>query len=180
MNVAVVVPTRGDRPYLSAIVEAAQCPVVVVLTADTDIDIPGARVVVDVGPVNIQRWWNRGIDAAGTTYVVVLNDDVTIPPGLPALMAAELERTGASICYAGSPNLTGWAFALNVDHGIRPDERFRWWWGDNDLHRQACQLHGVCHVDVDVAHHHPNSALAAFEEIVELDRLAFAAKWGSA
>ncbi len=43
--------------------------------------IEGVNNIWDLDPVNIHRWWNRGIDVArtfGADYIAVLNDDVVL------------------------------------------------------------------------------------------------------
>jgi hypothetical protein len=182
---ALTVPTRGDRPYLPRIVAAAQCPVVIVNTGPRRMLVPGATVVADRGPINIHRWWNRGIDAAGARHVAVFNDDVTFEPGLIRQMSEQLDETGAAVCWTrrvpdGQIPMTGWAFMLDTASGVRPDERFRWWFGDNDLYVQAERAGGWTSVPVSVMHHHPNEtteADPALQALALADQATFAAKW---
>lgn len=135
----------------------------------------------DSGDVNIQRWWNYGINLAvihqAAVHVAICNDDITLPPGLLAKMSARLDETGATICYPCGSGMMGWCFMLNLAHGIRPDERFRWYYGDTDLHEQALRLHGVCDVDVAVPHHHPGERESEFADLIAADEQAFRAKW---
>lgn len=166
---ALVVPTRNDRPYLPQILAAAGCPTFV---------IPGDP------PVNIQRWWNQGIDLSGADHVMIVNDDITLPVGLVQRMSEQLDLTGAAICYAGTivpfAAMTGWAFMLNIPTGIRPDEQFRWYYGDTDLRLQAVDLTGLTHVPVTVPHHHPGESTEADPALVALaeeDRVRYETKW---
>jgi hypothetical protein len=163
---ALVVPTKGDRPYLPAMIEASGLPksrIFVVVTTDAEVDYK-ATIIRDTGDVNIHRWWNKGIDAAnraGASHVAILNDDLIIPPNLLRDMSRQLGKTDASLCWVRSDNrtrdpITGWAFMLNTIHGIRPDESFRWWYGDDDLARQARRIGGVTQVGTRVRHMHPN------------------------
>ena len=83
----VVIPTRDDHPeLLAALVDGCGVPrerIVLVNTGDHPVSRYRTRVVTDRGQVNIQRWWNRGIDyaeAMGATHVAVLNDDVRLAP----------------------------------------------------------------------------------------------------
>ena len=171
-----VIPTAGNRPWLPAIVEAADCPVVVILTADVELDLP-AKIVYDLGPPNIARWWNRGIDAAASDHVGLFNDDITIDRGLPQRMSDRLTATGAALCVADRHSrLTGWAFMIDRRH-VRPDETFWWWYSDNDLLEQAYYTRGVCNVDGGVEHH---SAGEFVPLAVNMDRqlMLYQAKWG--
>ena len=185
-SLGLVVPTRGDRPYLPAIIEACGLPaerIAVVLTADAEVDLP-ATVVRDRGPVNIQRWWNAGIAALGAEHVLILNDDVTIPEGLVEAMSEQLDRDRAAMCFSygntPQPILTGWAFMLDLSTGIRPDERFRWYYGDDDLRQQALRLGGITSVGLRAEHHHPGESTNATAELRALateDQVLFGAKW---
>jgi hypothetical protein len=137
-----VVPTCGDRAEtLGRLVATAGMPTVVVWTGKGVARRPrGALAVHDHGPVNIHRWWNRGIDAAldhGADVVVVANDDVAAEPGALAELAGHLgpavlawPRTRRK---RGRPTgIAGWCFALDPAQ-LRPDESFAWHYGDDDL-----------------------------------------------
>lgn len=169
-----IVPTKGDRPYLPQIIDNAGCPVIVICTASVVLDLE-ATVVYDLGPVNIQRWWNLGLACATTDHVMVVNDDIELPSGIVQEMSTRLDETGATICYAGGDHMTGWAFMLNKAHDIRADERFCWYWGDNDLHEQAKRLHGITYVETTVTHLMPGRTAAQFD--TDADEIAFRAKW---
>lgn len=173
---------------MQGIVAAAVLPaerVFVIATSEHPIDVP-ATVLVDVGPVNIQRWWNKGIDAAtrrGARHVAIFNDDVAFEPGLIQAMSERLDETGASICYTGTgsldPCMTGWAFMINAGHGLRPDERFAWYYGDNDLRDQALKLGGETHVPDRVEHFHPGQSTNAdpvLQRLATADRAVYDAQ----
>jgi GT2 family glycosyltransferase len=157
--------------------------VFVILTSPADVTYPGATVLRDDGPVNIQRWWNRGIAAAGADHVALFNDDVTAGKGLIPAMSAQLDATGAAICFTGTDSpaacMTGWAFMIDTRQ-IRPDERFAWYFGDNDLRAQALNAGGITHVTTRVHHHHPGESTArdqSLQALAEEDRRTYAGKW---
>ena len=178
-----VVPTRGDHPDLLAGLADLGYPTVVVRTADCPVPA-GVFVVDDHGPVSIQRWWNAGLDAAqmsGARWAVVVNDDVSLPPDAPAEMAARLEADGAWLCGADPDAMTGWCWALDLDSPLRPDEGFRWWFGDNDLWLRAERDGRLTGVNVGAVHHHPNEATERSPELTALareDEAVFRRKWG--
>jgi len=184
MSVWVVVPTRGDHPDLiQGIVDDCGHPVVVVTTAP-GVDVPeGAGRVHDLGPTNIQRWWNLGIAYAerrGARYAAVLNDDVRVGPGALDRMAAALATTGASLCWSDARRMTGWAFMLDLGRPVRPDERFAWWFGDDDLGMQAARSGGAVGVDAGIEHLHPNAttvASPALQALARVDQETFNRKW---
>lgn len=140
------IPTRG-RASLDAIVEHCGLPRDHVVLVHTDQDSPhydGCVNLEDLGPINIQRWWNLGIDTAtqnGATVVVVANDDIRI--GDP-LAITRLAAAADPFSYVAPGRrhplrrLTGWCWAIRPhDTEIRPDETYRWWYGDDDLELRA-------------------------------------------
>jgi len=174
------IPTAGDRAHLlTPLIEDSGVPrdrVIVVATRPGVEVPPGVTVVQDLGSPNIQRWWNLGIDEAvgrGATVVAVSNDDVRISPATVPGLADALRSTGAAIASPArpefplglhrgnlvpyAPRLWGSLWALRVDSGLRPDSRYVWWYGDNDLDIRARRDHGgVVLVDVPFEHMHPS------------------------
>lgn len=150
------------------------------------------------------RWvadYFRGGDI-GEYDVAVLNDDA-VPPAdwFDALSAAMrewgaeavssdpfgvLEPGGRRIYRGEHPpsvhvRLTGWAFILCGEwDGAALDERFRWWYGDDDLSHRARLAGGLVHVGgVPV----PNtgadtSTVGVLAEQAGRDRATFIEKWG--
>lgn len=94
------------------------------------------------------------------------------------------------------PNrLTGWCFLVRGDRpsmgprhpaqrGLRADEGFVWWYGDNDLEWRAQLCGGTVEVaGVDVLHLHPGEQTAANPQLkaqTRVDRRAWFRKWGRA
>lgn len=149
----VVVPTAG-RSTLEPAIDSTGIPrerVVVVVTAPNAVIPSWCRAVADFGDVNIQRWWNAGLDFVaeqGGRLACVINDDVLLEAGtIPALVEA-MQRTGATLATPGHEDrlvaepshdrvLDGACWLIDLSHGIRPDEGYRWWYGDNDLDWRA-------------------------------------------
>ena len=191
------VPTAGAHPeLLTALISDCGLPperIVVVETAP-GVEVPDGVVRVEsFGPPRSQEWWTQGIDEAarrGATAVAVLNDDIRLTPQtLEALHAALLE-TGAAIASPSrpgirdgvhkrplipyEPRLWGSIWVLNLATGLRPDTRYVWWYGDNDLDLRARRHHGgVVLVAVEYEHVHPSTATFQRPEL-----LAIAAKDG--
>jgi hypothetical protein len=189
-------PTRGSRPeLLGQLIEASGLPAsqVVLVRTSPDAVLPAeVSVIDDFGPINIQRWWNVGIAAAaaaGATAVAVANDDLAIGPGALQELALSLANTGASIATPGSRYRLwrgGWPFVRRLDGAlwvigarspIRPDEDFRWAFGDDDLDVR-CRLRGqgVLTVPVDARNVHHNEESARnplLQELSKLDRRTF-------
>lgn len=188
-SVWLTVPTRGDHPDLLAdIVEDCDLPrsqVVVVATAP-DVDLPtGVRFLYDLAPLNIHRWWNLGLyvaAAGGASHVLVVNDDITLSPATIPAMLDRLDESGAAVCWAHPVAMTGWCWLLDLASSVRPDEAYRWWYGDDDLIAQ-CAASGRWPVGVDagVTHRHGNEtteASPALQELALADLQTYRRKWG--
>jgi len=155
-----VVPTRGDRPQtLDRLLRHAGMPAVLVWTVPgTAWRRHGVDVVYDTGPINIHRWWNSGINSAvrsGADVVVIVNDDVIAQPGALIRLAEGLGD--ASLAWPEIPaelcsphratDMIGWCFALDPS-ALRPDEGYRWLYGDDDLRLRAPSTRVVPGVEV--------------------------------
>ena len=142
----------------------------------------------DSDPPNISNMWNLGLDSApyaagGNPYsVAVLNDDAIVPPDWFERIVTEMKYHGAAAGCARRTHddrMAGYAFVLDGEKGLRADEQFQWWYGDDDLQRRAEQAGGVVYVGgLDVEHRHPNSTtVGLLADIAEADRLRFMRKW---
>lgn len=164
-------------------------------------------------PPNLSRLWNRGIIAAsaaaehdhpGEPYaILVLNDDVIMPPAGVLKLHAGLRATGASIAFPDQhrtgttirrtevprrgrdlyQRMTGYCWLVDGATHLRLDERFRWWCGDDDIEWTACRDHcgTVLVADVTVKHLHADES--TYESPVlraqcARDKQAFIDKWG--
>ncbi len=185
------IPTAGDRTQLlTDLIEGSGLPrdqVIVVATRPGVVVPGGVTIVEDLAPPNIQRWWTRGIDEAvrrGATVVAVSNDDVRLSQDTLAGLAEALRSTGAAIASPArpefplglhrgrlvpyAPRLWGSLWALRVDSGLRPDPRYVWWYGDNDLDIRARRDHGgVVLVDVPYEHIHPSVSTSQNPHLAE-------------
>jgi len=189
------VPTAGTRhDLLTNLVEESGLPRdrIVIVSTRSGIRVPeGCLVIEDFGSVNIHRWWNAGISAAverGATAVAVSNDDVVIRPStLPALYEA-LTGSGATIASpsrAGlrhglhrrrlvpySPVLWGCLWMINTQAGLRPDARYSWWYGDNDLDIRARRdFSGIVSVDCYFQHELPGEHTGVSDELRQLSEV---------
>lgn len=189
-QVWLTVPTHTTPPSLFDLLDQGLPSVVVHTTTTTD-PVPGAANVTDLGPVNISRWWNTGLDEItrrGGTVAVVANHDVVAGPGQLARLAAGLLESGATLArvaeldfpatreWPGRRQLTGWCFAMDLTHGLRPNELFRWWCGDDWLDLTArLGYQGVAGVPAGIHHRRPNGMLypPQFEQLVAADRRAW-------
>lgn len=168
------VPTAGSHPdLLDDLVRVCGVPperIIVVVTRGGVRLPPGVVALPCLDVFNIQHWWNLGIEEAvrrGADVVAVSNDDVRLAPAtLPTLLEA-LESTGATVAGPGpaflhvrrhfpfSPMLDGALWLVDVHSGLRPDERFVWWYGDRDIDLRARRdFNGVVHVPVEFENVH--------------------------
>lgn len=143
-------------------------------------------------PPNISYMWNLGLDKAALLakredehFVAVLNDDAIVPPDWFDRVEASMRDMGAAAgCVHRSfdERMAGYAFVLRGSAGLRCDEQFHWWYGDDDLQRQAERAGGVAFANgQDVEHRHPNGSMSGdpiFAMIAAEDSQRYKEKWG--
>jgi hypothetical protein len=186
------IPTAGTRrDLLNQLVTDSGLPRenIVIVTTKPGIEIPeGTRRIEDFGELNIQRWWSRGIEHAerfGAKHVAVVNDDVSLDRETLPLLSQALTSTGAAIASPSrkpfrnglhkgrlvpyEPRLWGSLWMLNVASGLRPNQTYRWWYGDNDLDiRARKRFGGVVLVPVTFEHHHPGEQTGQLTDLQTL------------
>jgi len=184
-----VIPTSNRFNYLDEIIRNSLIPeknIVLVRTEDGPVFGNVQNIFVKTGKVNIQKWWNVGINYAekhGAKLVAVLNDDVYISPGSLQAIALELLEQNAALGfpYPHSGRLAGYCWILNLNSTVRPDERFKWWFGDNDLQMQAQSCSKYIYVSADVQHLEGGKLTEenqSLKVLAEKDHAAFIQKWG--
>ena len=185
----IVIPTANRHQYLEAIFENSGVPrdqIVLIRTAPGDM-IEGVHQIWDYREeFNIHRWWNYGLQYAeelfDAKFVAVLNDDVWIEKGSLQAIVEGMEKTGADIGYPEpcSSDICGYAWVLRMSSPVRPDQRFRWWFGDNDLRNQARLHGGTVSVPCNIKHLHPNeTTVGEFFEATKRDGELFYEKWNT-
>lgn len=134
--------------------------------------------------------------------VLVVNDDVICPPHLVETLGKQMRATSAALAYpdqAGgqaeilhtrtepvplSQRITGYAFLLRGEEGLRADPALAWWYGDDDIDWEARERGGALLVPgVAVQHRAPDVQTNARPELLAQagrDRQTFITKWGKA
>lgn len=181
-----VIPT-GNRPkdYQKVVdwCERHNTTVITIATSQEALDYSKGYVIASTA-MNIQTWWNLGIDYAtelGATTIAVLNDDAIMPDNWYDLIEPRLvDHSGASgLRYGVQGKISGYAFALNAQDGIRADERFVWWYGDDDIEMQCRNKRGFALVDgLDVGNKYANSSFIMMRKQTRRDSFAYQEKWG--
>lgn len=185
----ITIPTAGSRPdLLSALIRDCGLPLdqVVIVATRAGVDLPdGVVVVEDFDTPNIQRWWSEGIREAerrGAYAVAVVNDDIRLQPDTLAQLRDALKATNAAVASPSrapfrdglhkrplvpyEPRLWGSLWVLRLGSGLRPDPRYVWWYGDNDLDIRARREHGgVVLCPVYYEHLHPGEGTAKSPEL---------------
>lgn len=161
-NLWVVIPSGDRRQYLKDIINDCGVPKQKIVVVDTILEEP-----------NIYKWWNYGINVArhnGATHVAILNDDIKLVDNPLQKILDVMVQEDATIGYPlpASSDPCGYCFILNLEHGIFPDEQYRWWYGDNDLYERAKSVVGV---RATVQHIHPNELTSNSPELMALARL---------
>lgn len=184
------VPTAGSRKHLlDALIDDCGLPraQIVIVATKPGVELPeGVVVIEDFGKPNIQRWWGEGIAEAerrGATAVAVVNDDIRVSPNTLPELHDSLNQTGAAIASPSrpefrdglhtrplvpyEPRLWGSLWVLRLDSGLRPDPRYVWWYGDNDLDIRARRDHGgVVLRNVEYEHLHPSEGTSSNPDLV--------------
>lgn len=92
----------------------------------------------------------------------------------------ELHREAAPVDI--TTRMSGWCFMLRGESGLTADERFEWFFGDDDLDWTARTMGGSLMVPgCAVQHLHPNEETARRPELTArtwVDRDLFSSKWG--
>lgn len=162
-----------------------------------------------IDPPNISTLWNVGLaladsqahrDGADQWDIAVLNSDVVVPTGWVGGLSAAMRSTTAVLAYPDQhggtrqilhtraepidlrQRITGYAYLLRGEHGLRFDESLAWWFGDDDGDWRARQEGGALLVPgIPVQHRDPNGAMRDRPELraqAARDRQTFLAKWG--
>jgi len=163
-------------------------------------------VSLPIDPPNISTLWNVGIalaDANSPTEawdIAVLNSDVVVPPGWIETLSTAMRSTTAVLAYPDQfggqqqilhtkaapvdmrTRITGYAYMLRGEAGLRLDESMAWWFSDDSLDWEAREKGGALLVPgLAVAHRAPNISTNERPELAAqtaIDRQTFLAKWG--
>jgi len=182
-----VIPTGLRTQYLQDIFK--ECDIEpskrVLVRTLPDEDVPNAINLQYTGEFNIHKWWNTGINYAverGAEYVAVLNDDVALANNPLRRIAEVMKGTGATLGYPFPFEgwVCGYCWVLDVKTDVRPDENYKWWYGDRDIDLQARKVKGVVHVPAMVRHIHGNELTRDNQELMAMTRVdeeLFFKKW---
>lgn len=166
-------------------------------------------VCAPLDPPNISALWNIGLALADATArrsgaarwdVAVLNSDVVVPPGWIHGLSTAMRATTAALAYPDQhggqrqvlhtkaepidlrQRITGYAYMLRGEVGLRLDESMAWWYSDDSLDWEAREKGGALLVPgLAVEHRCPNGSMYERPELQEQagrDRGTFQAKWG--
>lgn len=166
-------------------------------------------VSAPLDPPNISTLWNVGlavVDAAAHRHgatewdIAVLNSDVVVPSGWMLSLSTAMRGSPAVLAYPDQhggtdvvlhtkaepvdlrQRITGFAYMLRGEAGLRADESMAWWYSDDDLDWRAREKGGALLVPgLAVEHRCPNGSMYERPELGEQagrDRETFARKWG--
>jgi GT2 family glycosyltransferase len=166
-------------------------------------------VSLPIDPPNISTLWNVGLaladaaaHAAGAEAwdIAVLNSDTVIPPDWIDTLSTAMRSTTAVLAYPDQhggtrqilhtkaepidlrTRITGYAYMLRGETGLRLDEDLAWWYGDDSLDWTAREQGGALLVPgLQVEHRCPNVSTQERPELGEQagrDRETFRKKWG--
>ncbi len=143
--------------------------------------------------LNISHWWNLGLEFISKAQIkedhviAILNDDVTLPDKWFEVIEQAISNnhwSGAS-GKRGNRNLynkiSGYAFALNGKDGIRADESFVWYYGDDDIQHQCEKLNGFGLLNnLPVKNKYAFTSEERFSKQIKKDRITYEKKYGIA
>ncbi|MEV4227260.1 glycosyltransferase family A protein [Streptomyces bobili] len=166
-------------------------------------------VRVPMDPPNISVLWNVGIALADSSAhrsgtdrwdIAVLNSDVVIPPGWIDTLSTAMRSTTAVLAYPDQhggrqqilhtkaepidlrQRITGYAYMLRGETGLRLDESMAWWYSDDSLDWEAREQGGALLVPgIPVEHRCPNVSTNERPDLAAQtgrDRETFRKKWG--
>ena len=191
LKVWLTIPSGTRRQYLEDIIKDSQLPldqIVIVHTVESE-PIEGVRNVWDLDPPNIQRWWNTGIDIAranGGEYIAVLNDDLILKDNPINKIVQGMKEEGAVLGYPyphngnGATKAAGYCWVLDLSSGLRTDETYRWYFGDDDLLLQVLGLGKAVYVPAEVVHMSgvvETNKSQYLKQLTVLDKKYFIEKW---
>ena len=164
---------------------------------------------VPIDPPNISTLWNIGVALADVAAhkagadawdIAVLNSDVTVPAGWIDGLSTAMRATTAVLAYPDQhggtrqilhtkaepvdlrTRITGYAYMLRGETGLRLDESMAWWFSDDSLDWEARECGGALLVPgIPVEHRAPNISTNERPELAAqtaIDRATFLTKWG--
>lgn len=168
-------------------------------------------VSLPIDPPNISTLWNVGLSLADSQAhragaerwdIAVLNSDVVVPAGWVGTLSAAMRSTTAVLAYPDQhgglrqilhtkaepvdlrTRITGYAYLLRGEAGLRLDESMAWWYSDDSLDWTAREQGGALLVPgIPVEHRCPNGSMYERPELhtqAGRDRETFIATWGKA
>lgn len=166
-------------------------------------------VSLPIDPPNISTLWNVGVALAdsaahyaGATEwdIAVLNSDVVVPRGWVDALSVAMRSTSAVLAYPDQhggtrqilhtkaepidlrQRITGYAYLLRGETGLRLDESMAWWASDDDIDWVAREQGGALLVPgIPVEHRCPNGSMYERPELqaqAGRDMETFRKKWG--
>jgi GT2 family glycosyltransferase len=201
----VVIPVKDRHELTRALLDQLGLPPERVVVVDNASTVPAREVFAGMARViehperNMSSLWNAGLAAVaaaqtGPYNVALLNNDLNVPPGFLVGLANGLRvRPDHLIAYpdherrlpAGTCDpigrMSGFAFMVRGELGLRADPQFVWWYGDNDLEQRARQAGKVvCVGGLHLEHLEHNAATEANPELLAItvqDQARYEAKW---
>lgn len=166
-------------------------------------------VSLPIDPPNISTLWNVGLSLADSQAhragverwdIAVLNSDVVVPAGWVGTLSAAMRATTAVLAYPDQhggrrqilhtkaepidlrQRITGYAYMLRGETGLRLDESMAWWYSDDSLDWEAREQGGALLIPgIPVEHRCPNISTQERPELrtqAGRDRDTFRKKWG--
>jgi GT2 family glycosyltransferase len=141
----VVIPSKytDRKPMLDRAIKKLEIPyekIIIVRTEPSNL-IEQVNNVFYEGELNIQKWWNFGINyglSKGGRFFLLLNDDCDLEGNYIKDMYQQIKKTYSGLGINLSKVEPGWGHCFIVDFlkGGYFDEKFVWWFGDFDYYNR--------------------------------------------
>jgi hypothetical protein len=192
----VIVATGGDTAFWAVMRSWVKVEVLGVIRPEANISVwwnaglnrVERRVTQPIagGQIVLQHKWD----------VAVLNDDAIVPEGWFDAVAGTIRQMGVAAGCSGAhgmpvlhtqdvapplqTRMQGFAFILAGELGLRADEQFIWYCGDDDLGRRAAVAGGMVMVPgFPVEHLYPNGQVSGkLMSAIPGDMQRYVDKWG--
>ena len=173
-----VIPTANRFQYLEDIFNTSNIAPekrIIIRTA-SGVDLSDCVNLYELNIFNIHHWWNLGIEYVknhGGRYVAVLNDDVALKSGVLQELLCVMKSEGSALALPVEKGDAAWGhcWVLDINSGIKPDERFTWWCGDRDLEIQAKRSWGISYKPLPTLNIHANELTASSKELEQITKV---------
>jgi hypothetical protein len=170
------VPTAGAHLELpDGLIQYCGLPLdrIIIVTSQWGVKLPAGGFRLEYqGKRNFLRWWHPWLDE--DEHQALVDSGTAISVSVRSEFHEGLHKRPLA---PNKPRIWGSIWLLDLSTGLRPNRKYVWWYGDNDLDIRARRNHGgVILTKVEYEHVHPSTATFQSPELLaqtELDAATF-------